>query len=252
VRALPGFFTHKKGTERFDVEGGLLGFPHVLYDAGKRIKFRADEADDEVVVAFIQAVAGQADVVGKVSPAVSAPDGCVFHQDLALFFVVQAGEFTVAPEGVPDGPGPVGIEDVAAGAAQEGVFQVGLVTGGIGPAQHGQFRAAAKRGKRFAGQECAHFVYELIGKFGHKQDADPAGVVHIAVKGRFQAAPFQGIGDGSRVDTPGEDLELHVEPPVAGLGLAVFGRAFFPDVQGFGMVCGMMHRGPPFIFGLGF
>lgn len=138
---MPDGFAHKEGAQGFDKPGGLAGSAHVLDDPGEGVEVGADQADDEVVVVFVQAVAGQADVVGVVFAAVGAANAGVFHEDFTLFFVVQLGEVAFAPERIPDGPGPFGIEDVALGAVDEGFVQVGFVSGGIGAAEHGEVGA---------------------------------------------------------------------------------------------------------------
>jgi len=68
----------------FEVQRGLLRLPHRLHDRRERIQILADEADDEVVVVFVEAVARQADVVRVVARAERHADRAVLGEDDAL------------------------------------------------------------------------------------------------------------------------------------------------------------------------
>ena len=238
---LPGGFAYKEGTQGFDKPGGLAGSAHVLDDPGEWVEVGADQADDEIVVIFIQAVAGQADVVGVVFAAVGAADAGVFHEDFTLFFVVELSKVASAPERIPDGPGPFGIEDVALRTVDEGFVQVGFVAGGVGATEHGEVGAMVEVCEGRAAEEVAGFVDKGVRRFGGDGDSDAIGVVCVGVQGSAQAAVLDGFDEGSCVRAVSEGLKLDKEAAVADLGLAVFGSAFFTEVEGFGVLWVVLH-----------
>src|SRR4051812_31647701 len=84
-RALPAGLADEEGAELFDVLRRLLRLAHLLDALGQRRQLLADQADDELVVVLVQAVAGDADVVGRVGRAEGHADGGVLVEDLALF-----------------------------------------------------------------------------------------------------------------------------------------------------------------------
>jgi len=56
------------------------------------VQLAADEADDEIVVVDVEAVAGQADVVGEVRVAVGAAQDAVLADDRALLLGREPAE----------------------------------------------------------------------------------------------------------------------------------------------------------------
>src|SRR5436190_19415272 len=95
----------------FEVERRLLRLPHRLYDGRERIQRFADQADDEVVVFLVEAVAGQADIVGVVAGPVRHTDSAMFGEDRPLFFRWKLRKPAAAPQRIPNRPWPVPIQD---------------------------------------------------------------------------------------------------------------------------------------------
>src|SRR6476469_3727375 len=81
LASAPDGAADEEGPEAIEIERRLLRLPHHLYDRGERKQILADEADDEVVVVAVEAVAGQADVVRVVGGAESHADRPVLRQD---------------------------------------------------------------------------------------------------------------------------------------------------------------------------
>ena len=82
----------EEGAHLVDELAGLPGLAHRLHEVRERVKVAADEADDELVVAGIEAVAGQANVVRELLGAVGHPDLRVLAQDLRLLVRLEPGE----------------------------------------------------------------------------------------------------------------------------------------------------------------
>src|SRR5215470_16754277 len=61
--ALPEDVAHEEGAEGVDVLRGLDRLAHGLYEVGQRVEVLAHQADDEVVVVDVEAMARQADIV---------------------------------------------------------------------------------------------------------------------------------------------------------------------------------------------
>ena len=83
-RARPPFPTNEERSESLEVQRGLLRLAHALDDDRQRMQLRPEEADDEVVVVAVEAVAGEADVVAEACAAEGHPDPAVLHQDRVL------------------------------------------------------------------------------------------------------------------------------------------------------------------------
>ena len=96
--------------------------------------------------------------MGVVFAAVGAADAGVFHKDFTLFFVVELSKVASAPERIPDGPGPVGIQDIALRTVDEGFVQIRFVSGGIRAAEHGEVGAMVEACEGRAAEEVAGFV----------------------------------------------------------------------------------------------
>ena len=103
-RALPDGAADEERTEAFEVERRLLRLPHRLHERRQRIQVLPDQADDEVVVALVEAVAGQADVVRVVAGAVRHADRAVLGEDDALLVGGQRRELPAPPQRIPDAP----------------------------------------------------------------------------------------------------------------------------------------------------
>src|SRR5205823_12515310 len=80
---LPEGVADEERSERSEVLGGLRRLAHGLHEMGQRVQLAADEADDEVVVVDVEAVAGEAHVVGEVGVAVGPPEHAVLADDAA-------------------------------------------------------------------------------------------------------------------------------------------------------------------------
>ena len=105
----------------------------------------ADEADDEVVVVLVEAVARQADVVREVGGAVRHADRAVLGENHALLLGRQLREPAAAPERIPDGPAPVRIEHRPPRPVQQHVDQIRLVADRVGAAEHRVLRLLRQR-----------------------------------------------------------------------------------------------------------
>src|SRR5207237_3078621 len=83
-RALPDRVADEEGPERLEILRRLRRRPHALHDVRERMKVLADETDHEVVVAHVEAVAREADVVHEIRLAVGAADDAVLADDRPL------------------------------------------------------------------------------------------------------------------------------------------------------------------------
>ena len=109
------------------------------------MKILADEADDELVVARVEAVAGEANVVSELLLAVGHPDRRVLPQDGSLLRRRELRELSCAAQRVPYVPGPGFRHHVLQGPAEEHVLEVGLVAQRVGTPQHRPARPDARR-----------------------------------------------------------------------------------------------------------
>jgi hypothetical protein len=75
---------HEEGAKALEVLRGLDGLPHGLDEMGEGLELPAHEADHEVVVVDVEAVTGEADVVGEVRVAVGVAEDAVLPDDGAL------------------------------------------------------------------------------------------------------------------------------------------------------------------------
>ena len=101
-------------------------FEAVLYQVGQRMELAADEADDEIVVVQVEAMAGQTDVVGQIGVAVGAAQDAVLPNNRALLLGREPAEATGAAQRVPDPPRPRRVQRRTARAAQQPFVQIGL------------------------------------------------------------------------------------------------------------------------------
>jgi hypothetical protein len=83
-RALPQHVADEEGAEGVDVLRRLDRLPHRVDQVGQGVELAADETDDEVVVVGVEAVAGQADVVGEVGLGVGPAQHAVLSDDRPL------------------------------------------------------------------------------------------------------------------------------------------------------------------------
>src|SRR6185503_4333926 len=81
---LPRGTPYEERSQAVEVLRGLLGLAHLLHDGRQRVQVRAQEADDEVVVVLVEAVAGEAHVVGVAACAVTLRERAVLGEDAAL------------------------------------------------------------------------------------------------------------------------------------------------------------------------
>src|SRR4051812_27838439 len=86
-RRLPDRAADEERTQAVEVERGLLRLAHRLDHRGQGKQLLADQADDEVVVVAIEAMARQAYVVRQVSCPERHADRAVLCQDRALLLV---------------------------------------------------------------------------------------------------------------------------------------------------------------------
>ena len=136
IRRLPDGAADEERAETVEVERGLLRLAHRLDDGGQREEILADQADDEVVVVAVEAVAGQPDVVRVVGGAERHADRAVLGQDRPLLLLRQLGEAAAAAERIPDRPAPVGVEHRPARPVDQRLLEVRLVAERIGAPEH--------------------------------------------------------------------------------------------------------------------
>src|SRR2546422_9820609 len=108
--ALPDDVADKEWAHGLNVVGGLASLAHGLNDMRQRIEFPANEADDEFVVASIESVAGETDIVGQVCFSVGPSYHGVLPQNGSLFLMRKFGKGSGPSQWVPNGPGPRRIE----------------------------------------------------------------------------------------------------------------------------------------------
>src|SRR6266850_5159860 len=96
-RALPERVPDEEGAERLQILRSLDGLSHGLDEMRERMEVAADEADDEVVVVDVEAVAGEANVVGQIGVAVVAAEHAVLADDRPLLLGCQPAERSGSP-----------------------------------------------------------------------------------------------------------------------------------------------------------
>lgn len=121
--ALPRHAAGKKRTQALQVLRSLGGPAHRLDELAERVELPAHEADDEVVVANVQPVAGETDIVRQVRLLVGPSQGGVLLNDRSLLLGRQPGKGTAPPERIPDRPRPGRIEHKAPRMAQQPVLE---------------------------------------------------------------------------------------------------------------------------------
>ncbi len=131
---------HEEGPEARQVLRRLGGAAHRLHEVGERVQVPADEADHEVVVVGVEAVAGETDVVAETCAAEGHPDAAVLHEDRVLLPAGQLLEGARAAEWIPDRPRQRGVEHAPAWALDEGLLEVLLVADRVGASEHRQLR----------------------------------------------------------------------------------------------------------------
>jgi hypothetical protein len=208
---------HEERAQRLDVLRRLDRLAHGLHEMGERVELPADEPDDEVVVVDVEAVAGEADVVGEVGIAIAPPQHAVFPDDRALLLGTQPREGAGPAQRVPDRPWPGRVQRRPAGPMQQPVLQVGLEPGGVGPAEHREGRLVGEREKGFRVEELAEPVREEGWGLAHGEHAHPARVVDVLVQRALEPSRLEGPHQRLRVDAAPEDLELHEQAAVGGL-----------------------------------
>src|SRR5262249_52356075 len=111
-------------TKRLEVLRGLDRLAHRLHEVRQRMQLAADQADDEVVVVDIEAVAGQPHVVGEVGVAVRAAEDGVLAADLSLLLGRQPAERAGPTQRIPYGPRPRWIQHGAPWPTEEPFVEI--------------------------------------------------------------------------------------------------------------------------------
>lgn len=194
------------------------------------MEFGSDEADDKIIVVGIEAIAGQANVVRVILAAISAPNRGVFHENCALFFVVEAGEIPVAAQGIPYRPGPFGVEHVVARPGDERVLEVRFVARGVRAPEHGEFGPARGGTEGIAGEHGADVGHKQIGRFREKNNANTTRVVCVQIERVLDSALVESANHSVHIPNAREDLQLHVEPSITHLRLAINRRAALEEI----------------------
>src|SRR4051812_39928689 len=134
ARVLPYGPPDEEGPEAIEMERGLLRLPHPLDDHREWMQLSSEQADHEVVVVLVEAVAGQAHVVAEPGAAECAPDARVLHEDHALLLARQSLERPRATQRVPDRPRQRRIADPSLRTVDQRLGEVGLVADRVGAA----------------------------------------------------------------------------------------------------------------------
>ena len=140
----------------------------------------------------IEAVTGQADVVGEIGVAVGAAQDAVLPDDRALLLGREPAETAGAAQRVPDGPRPRRVQRRAARAAQQPLVQVRFEARRVGPAEHGELGLRGQRGEGLGVQQLAQAAHEEGRVLAHRQHRDPARIVGVLVQDGLDAARLEG------------------------------------------------------------
>ena len=137
-----------------------------------------------------------------------------------------------AAQWVPDGPGPIRIQGRSLGTFDEPVLDVGFVTAGVAPPQHGELGPQREGGEGPTVQERAHQGDEVGRVLGHGQEPDSSRMIQVQVEhGRLQPAGLELLDQRLGVAAAAEDVKLHEEPPVGRMLVPVPVPAMFQDVD---------------------
>src|SRR5262249_21267148 len=145
---------------------------HVLDELRERVEVGADDAEDELVVVAIEAVALEPDVERFPRLAVAAADRRVLGHDPPLLLLRQAVESADAPERVPDGPAVRRRERVASRVVQQPVLEIALAAEGVRAPRHRKGGNGGEAGERRPREEAARGASEDLGFLRHHEDAD--------------------------------------------------------------------------------
>src|SRR5262245_63534660 len=135
LRALPDGSSDKKWPEALEIQRRLLRPAHRLHDRRQRIEILPEQADDEVVVVLVEAVAREADVVGIVADAERHADCAMLGEDDALLLGGQLGELAAPAQWIPDCPAPSWIEHRPPRTGEQHLLEVGFVADRVGAAE---------------------------------------------------------------------------------------------------------------------
>src|SRR5262250_3410902 len=102
----------------------------------QRMQLAPHEPDDEIVVVDVEAVAGQAYVVGEIGLTVSASEDAVLPDDRPLLLWRQPGETADATQRIPDAPRPRRIQCGTPRPPEQPVVEVRLEARRIRAPEH--------------------------------------------------------------------------------------------------------------------
>ena len=140
-------------------------------------------------------------------------------EDRSLLLRREPREGAGASEGIPDGPGPRGVEHGPPRPHDEPVLQVGLEAARVRAAEHGELGLAREGREGLGAQDLALARGEEGGILGEGEHADPARVVEIGVEHGLELASLERGLKRLGLGAAAEGLELHEEPSVAYLSV---------------------------------
>ncbi len=170
--ALPRHSPHEERPESLEMERRLLRLAHPLDDDRERVQLGPEQADDEVVVVAIEAVAGEPDVEAEPGAAERHPDAAVLHEDRVLLAPRQLLERAGAAQRVPDRPRKRRIEDAPARALDERLLEVLLVADRVRAAEHRELGLRLELGERRGLEERPVLGDERLGRLAERQERD--------------------------------------------------------------------------------
>ena len=123
------------------------------------MKILSYQADHELVVVRVQAVAGKPHVVRQILLPIESANSSMFPQDALLNVLRLRVEGSGSAEWIPDAPRPFRIEDGATGPLKQPFLQVRFIATGIAPTQHGELGSQRQRAEgllveQFANRGC--------------------------------------------------------------------------------------------------
>ncbi len=197
----------------------------------------ADQPDDELVVVGVEPVAGEADVVCQSGFAVGSADDRVLAQDAALLAGLELLEGSAPAQRIPHRPAALLVESSRAWTLQQPVFEIRLEAAAVAAPEHGHRGPELQSLQALLVEDGPDVVDEVRRVLAPGQERDAARVVHVPVHDRGHAASLERAHEcalrlgGPELAGAVEDQELHEQPAVHHLRLAVALGASFLDVH---------------------
>src|SRR5690242_10944813 len=147
----------------------------------ERMQVATDEADHELVVAGVDAMAREPDVVRQLLLPVRDTERSMLAQDVALLDRLLFGERSLPPQRIPDVPAIGLVGDVLDRAAEERPLELGLVARRIRPPEHPEVFAELDAREQRLGEQWPHFADEARGILAPRQEPEAPWVHRVGV-----------------------------------------------------------------------